>query len=190
MDVDKGTGLGLSTVFGIVHQHKGWVEVSSEIAKGTTFRVYLPRLTGSTGLMPSEPELPPSQRGNETILLVEDDPSVRVSVQTALSGLGYRVICVPSGEEALEVLRERRNEIRLLLTDLIMPNGTAGTDLAERALEDSPKVGVIYMSRYSRQMMHSHPPMKEGFTYITKPFRVEKLARVVRNCLDRLGQTS
>ncbi len=121
-DVGKGTGLGLATVFGIVQQHQGWINVYSEIGHGTTFRMYLPRLARNAGLKSAQPALTALRGGNETILLAEDDPSLRVSVQMTLSKLGYRILEAPTGVKALEVWKENRDEIRLLLTDLVMPD--------------------------------------------------------------------
>jgi PAS domain S-box-containing protein len=113
-DVGKGTGLGLATVFGIVQQHQGWINVFSEVGHGTTFRIYLPRLTGNAVLKSSPTALAAMRGGRETILLAEDDPALRVAVRKALSKLGYRILEAPTGVKALEVWKENRDEIRLL----------------------------------------------------------------------------
>jgi len=183
-DVGKGTGLGLATVFGIVQQHEGWINVYSEMNHGTTFRVYLPRLARNAGSKSSKPTLTDMRGGNETILLAEDDPSLRVSVRKALSQLGYRVLEAPTGVKALEVWKENREEIGLLLTDLVMPDGMSGKDLAQRILQENPKLKVIYMSGYSSEVAGKDFPLKEGVNFLTKPFQALKLAQTIRNSLD------
>jgi PAS domain S-box-containing protein len=183
-DVGKGTGLGLATVFGIVQQHQGWINVYSEVNHGTTFRVYLPRLAKNAGQKSSQSVLTTTSGGNETILLVEDDPSLRVSVRKALSQLGYRILEAPTGVKALEVWKENRDEIRLLLTDLVMPDGMTGKDLAQRILQGNPKLKVIYMSGYSAEVVGKDFPLKEGVNFLTKPFQASKLAQTIRDSLD------
>ena len=183
-DVGKGTGLGLATVFGIVQQHQGWINVYSEVGHGTTFRIYIPRLAKDGRRKPSQRSLSGVRGGNETILLAEDDPSLRVSVRTALSQLGYRILEAPTGVKALEVWKQNRDEIRLLLTDLVMPDGMTGKDLAQRLLGENPKLKVIYMSGYSVEVAGKDFPLKEGANFLTKPFQAAKLAQTIRNNLD------
>lgn len=183
-DVGKGTGLGLATVFGIVQQHQGWINVYSEVNHGTTFRVYLPRLAKNAGAKSSQLALTDIGRGNETILLAEDDPALRVSIRKILSQLGYRILEAPTGVKALEVWRENRDEIRLLLTDLVMPDGMTGKDLAKRILEENPQLKVIYMSGYSAEAAGNDFPLKEGVNFLTKPFKASKLAQTIRESLD------
>jgi two-component system, cell cycle sensor histidine kinase and response regulator CckA len=190
-DVGKGTGLGLATIFGIVQQHQGWVNVYSELNHGTTFRVYLPRLAKNGDQKPSQPALTVMRGGNETILLAEDDPSLRVSVRKGLSQLGYRILEAPTGIKALEVWKQNRDEIRLLLTDLVMPDGMTGKDLAQRVLQENPKLKVIYMSGYSAEVVGKDFPLREGVNFLTKPFQAIKLAQTVRDSLDaRIGVAS
>jgi nitrogen-specific signal transduction histidine kinase len=184
-DVGKGTGLGLATVFGIVQQHQGWINVYSELNHGTTFRVYLPRLAKNGGQKSSQMALTAMRGGNETILLAEDDPSLRVSVRKGLSQLGYRILEAPTGIKAFEVWKQNRDEIRLLLTDLVMPDGMTGKDLAQRVLQENPKLKVIYMSGYSAEVVGKDFPLSEGVNFLTKPFQALKLAQTVRNCLDK-----
>jgi PAS domain S-box-containing protein len=183
-DVGKGTGLGLATVFGIVQQHQGWINVYSEVNHGTTFRVYLPRL-GKNGSAKTSPSvLTTTSGGNETILLVEDDPSLRASVRKALSQLGYRILEAPTGVKALEVWKQNSGEIRLLLTDLVMPDKMTGKDLAQRILQENPGLKVIYMSGYSAEVVGKDFPLKEGVNFLTKPFQASKLAQTIRDSLD------
>jgi len=183
-NVGKGTGLGLATVFGIVQQHQGWINVYSEVNHGTTFRVYLPRLATNGEPIALPPAMGEMRGGNETILLAEDDPALRVSVRKALSQLGYRILETPTGVKALEVWKQNRDEVRLLLTDLVMPDGMSGKGLAERLLQENPRLKVIYMSGYSAEVAGQDFPLEEGANFLTKPFQAAKLAQTVRAALD------
>ena len=184
--VGKGTGLGLATVFGIVQQHQGWINVYSEAGQGTTFRIYFPRLTKASDKKANWSSLASIRSGNETILLVEDDSSLRASIRIALSRFGYRVLEASNGPEALEVWKQHRAEIRLLLTDLVMPGGLTGKELGEQLLQQDPKLKVIYASGYSADSADKDFSMEEGVNFLTKPFAVNKLAQTVRNCLDKI----
>ena len=183
-DVGKGTGLGLATVFGIVQQHQGWINVYSEVGHGTTFRIYLPRLTGNVVIKSASPVLAAMRGGHETILLAEDDPALRVAVRKALAQLGYRILEAPTGVKALEVWQQSRDEISLLLTDLVMPDGMTGKALAQRLLQENTKLKVIYMSGYSAEVVGKDFPFTEDVNFLTKPFPAQKLAQTIRNCLD------
>jgi two-component system cell cycle sensor histidine kinase/response regulator CckA len=184
-DVGKGTGLGLATVFGIVEQHRGWINVSSEAGHGTTFRIYLPRLDGLSPQKSGQPASISPCGGDETILLVEDDAFIRTSVRTALSKLGYGVLEAANGVEALEVWKQHRDKIHLLLTDLVMPDGINGKELGEQLLKENPKLKVIYASGYSAEIAGKDFSLKEGVNFLTKPFEAHKLAQTVRDCLAR-----
>jgi two-component system cell cycle sensor histidine kinase/response regulator CckA len=183
-DVGKGTGLGLATVYGIVEQHQGWINVYSEAGHGTTFRIYLPRLAKDADPKPARSTLAAISGGNETILLVEDDPALRLTVRMTLSRLGYRILEAPTGVKALEIWKENRDEIRLLLTDLVMPDGMTGRNLAQLVLQESPKLKVIYMSGYSAEVAGKDFPLKEGVNFLTKPFQAHMLAQTIRDSLD------
>jgi two-component system cell cycle sensor histidine kinase/response regulator CckA len=183
-DIGKGTGLGLATVFGIVQQHQGWINVYSEVNHGTTFRIYLPRLAKNVISKTSQPALAKMRGGQETILLVEDDPSLRLSVRTALTQLGYRILEAPTGVKALEVWNQNHDQIGLLLTDLVMPDGMNGKDLAQRLRQENPKLKTIYMSGYSAEVAGKDFPLEEGVNFLSKPFKITKLADAIRARLD------
>ncbi len=190
-DVGKGTGLGLATVYGIVEQHRGWITVESEVGHGTTFHVFLPRLIEAhspVALLPNAPVTPgpiaPAPSGGpETILLVEDEESVRDLMQTILTRQGYRVMEASSGLNALEVWKHNRASIDLLLTDLVMPDGLNGQHLARRLLTDNPKLKVIYTSGYRAEC--DEVVLKEGVNFLPKPFHPRALGEMVRTLLDR-----
>jgi len=185
-DVGKGTGLGLATVFGIVQQHQGWVNVYSEVDRGTTFRIYLPRLITAANENEARLTLATSRGGNETILLVEDEVTLRISVRSALMRLGYRVLEAATGNEAIKVWHEHRHEIKLLLTDMVMPEGTNGRELAERLSAESPNLKVIYTSGYSTEVAGPDLQLEDGVNFLSKPFEAHKLARTIRAQLDRV----
>jgi CheY-like chemotaxis protein len=183
-EAGKGTGLGLATVFGIVQQHQGWISVYSEVGKGTTFRIYLPSLAKISKEELVTPTLESQCGGSETILLVEDQSLLRTSVKTALSRLGYRVLDAVSGVEALEIWKQHRDEVQLVLTDLVMPGGINGRQLGEQLLKENPKLKVIFASGHSAEVAGSDFPLKEGVNFLIKPFEMHKLAKTVRDCLD------
>jgi PAS domain S-box-containing protein len=183
-DVGKGTGLGLATVFGIVQQHGGWINVSSEVGRGTAFRIYIPRLN-----TPARKENVPSSLsalpgGSETILLAEDEPALRALVRSVLTRLGYRVIEAPTGVRALELWQQNRDDIRLLLTDMVMPDGISGRELAERLLAGNPALKVIYTSGYNPEFAGKEFGLRDGVDFLAKPFAAPKLAEAVRAQLD------
>jgi nitrogen fixation negative regulator NifL len=181
----KGTGLGLSIVFAIVKQHQGWVEVKTEVGQGTTFEVYLPavRATAAGGRKaPAQDRLP---GGTETILLVEDEASVRFLAAIILQRCGYRVLEAASGVKALEVWKEHDREIQLLLTDMVMPDGLSGRELADQLRVQRPDLKVIYTSGYSREIIGNKSLHLEGMNYLAKPYQSRELAQAVRDCLDK-----
>jgi PAS domain S-box-containing protein len=182
--VGKGTGLGLATIFGIVQQHQGWVNVYSEVGHGTTFRIYLPRLARNAVLKPSPSPLTAMRGGHETILLAEDDSALRAAVRKALTQVGYRVLEAPTGVKALEVWEQNRDEIGLLLTDLMMPDGMTGEVLAQHVLRGNPKLKVIYMSGYSAEVVGKDFPLEEGVNFLNKPFTAQKLTQTIRNSFE------
>ncbi|HXI69526.1 MAG TPA: GAF domain-containing protein [Verrucomicrobiae bacterium] len=183
-DVGKGTGLGLATVFGIVQQHQGWINVLSEPGRGATFRIYFPRLAKAVEKKSTLRATARMRGGSETILLVEDDASLRKSVRTTLSRLGYKVVEAMTGVEALEVWKLHHEEISLLLTDMVMPDGMNGIELAEKLLRKNPGLKVIYTSGYSADVDGKDFPLDEGVNFLAKPYEAHKLAKTVRSRLD------
>ena len=183
-DVGRGTGLGLATVYGIVKQHQGWIEVDSAIGKGTTFRIFLPYV----GSESAETERPTRQitvrGGSETILLVEDERPVRELVARVLQKYGYKILQAGSGLDAVGVWREYRSEINLLLTDLIMPGNMNGRELAEQLWKDQPELKVIFSSGYSADIVGKDFKLDPELNYLQKPYHPQTLALTVRKCLD------
>jgi PAS domain S-box-containing protein len=185
-DVGKGTGLGLATVYGIVRQHQGWIDVASEPGRGTTFCFYLP----VTSARPVEEELSMSAgedlpRGTETLFVVEDEDALRQLVVTVLEACGYTVIAAHSGVNALELWPEYASRVQLLLTDLVMPGGVTGRELAERLRKDKPDLRVVYTSGYTATQSGTGEPLVEGANFLQKPYQPDMLARIVRAALDR-----
>ncbi|MGB7622772.1 MAG: PAS domain S-box protein [Terriglobia bacterium] len=180
-ELGKGTGLGLSTVYGIVKQSGGWIEVFSEINKGTTFKVYLPRVFES----PREAKGIPSQSGcgAETILVVEDEEGVRSLVRTILEMKGYAIFEARDADEAVKLLDCHKNHIDMLLTDVIMPK-TSGVELAKRFRSQRPNAKVLFMSGYTDAALTHHGVLNSGTALIEKPFTPHTLAQKVREVLD------
>jgi two-component system, cell cycle sensor histidine kinase and response regulator CckA len=183
-NADKGTGLGLATVFSIVQQHHGWINVYSEVGHGTTFRIYLPRLTSVSGGMLSQPELPALRGREETILLVEDDAFLRTAAQKTLPQSGYRVLAAMNGTEALKIWKLNRDKIRLLLTDLVLPGDINGRELGELLVKEEPKLKVIYTSGHGAEVAAEDLTLIEGANFIGKPFPAFKLSQTVGRALD------
>jgi PAS domain S-box-containing protein len=182
-EVGRGTGLGLSTVYGIVKQHQGWVEVSSEIGVGTTFRVLLPAAMGAGEQAPEVKDATPVRGGHETILHVEDEPVLRQLVRDVLSQYHYSILEAGSGVEALKVWDDNDGRVDLLLTDMVLPEGMTGRDLAHQLRKRKPDLRVIYTSGYTLKTFGKE--QGEGDTaWLEKPYQPTQLARNVRECLD------
>ncbi len=182
--VGKGTGLGLATVYGIVKQHSGWITVESRVGKGTTFHVFLPAINSGAVKTPDTTTEAALPRGTETILVVEDEAPVRELVCGVLTAQGYQILEAGTGVKALEVWRQHKDKIDLLLTDIVMPDGMTGRDLAEKVQAEKPSLKVIYTSGYSSDIVGKDFVLREGLNYLQKPFVPQKLARAVRKCLD------
>jgi CheY-like chemotaxis protein len=179
----KGTGLGLSTVFGIVRQHHGWMEVESKLDQGATFRCFFPPSQQLAEKM--DPVMDTTLRtGRETILVAEDEDALREMVVLVLKVQGYCVLEANSGVHALEVWEQANRPVDLLLTDMVMPGGIMGSELAERLSGQSPRLKVIYTSGYSPGMAGKDASLLEGRNFLPKPYSIGKLAQFVRECLD------
>jgi PAS domain S-box-containing protein len=184
-EVGKGTGLGLATVYGIVKQHRGWIHVTSEINKGTTIRIHLPALP--TALIERKAPTAPKTMlpGSETILIAEDDPAVRGLVISVLERCGYTVLSATSGAEALTLWKANKDRVDLLVTDVVMPEGLTGLQLAEKVQAEKPGLKVLYMTGYSADLAGKNTSLIEGINFLQKPFAPESLARALRVLLKK-----
>ncbi len=186
-DVGEGTGLGLATVYGIIRQTDGFLDVESKVGKGTTFIIYLPRVSQAEA--EAEEDVPEKEEsdakdltGTERILLVEDEDAVRTFSERALSNKGYEVLTADSGESALDLMDKQENKnIDLLVTDVVMPN-MDGPTLAQRMRQTSPKLKIVFMSGYTEDKLKDH--MGENIFFLPKPFTLKQLAEKVKEVLD------
>jgi CheY-like chemotaxis protein len=179
-----GTGLGLSTTYGVVKQANGSIEVYSEAGRGTTFKIYLPRVEGGAA-RPREPSPPMGMlEGSETVLLVEDEKIVRNLGVRILAGSGYRVMHAGNGDEAIRLAMEHGERIDLLLTDVVMP-GMSGRELANRFSRIHPEARVLFTSGYTENAIVHHGVLDEGVSFIGKPYSPSALAKKVREVIDQ-----
>jgi CheY-like chemotaxis protein len=182
----KGTGLGLATVYGIVKQHQGWVEVASRLGEGTTFKIFLPAIPPPAPAAVAPQAQAEFRGGTETILLVEDDSAVRLITRHVLETYNYKVHEATCAREALTVWGRLSAEIALLLTDIVLPEGLSGRDLAEQLRAQRPGLKVIFMSGYSGEVVGKDTAffhrLKSRFLH--KPFSTSVLVQTVRQCLD------
>jgi len=179
----KGTGLGLATVYGVTKQHQGWIEVESAPNHGTTFKVFFPDCPKQKTA--SSPAAAPAVKGgSETILVVEDEPAVRNLASACLRRYGYSVLEAADGPEAITVWEQHRDQIDLLLTDMVMPGGMSGSELAKKLREGRTSLKVIFSSGYSEEMAMGGIRLEKGSGYLAKPYLPVKLALAVRRCLD------
>jgi CheY-like chemotaxis protein len=186
----KGTGLGLATVYGIVKQSGGTVEVYSELARGTTFKIYLPRTVDQRESRPTPPtNAVVVPNGMATVLLVDDDPFVASTGRRALERVGYTVLSAANGREAIEVAARHADPLDLVITDLVMPE-MGGRELARRLLTTRPAVRVLYTSGYTAEAMNQQAVLEPGDAFLGKPFTPDALLRQVQAILTpAAGQT-
>ncbi|MGQ0762141.1 MAG: PAS domain S-box protein [Acidobacteriota bacterium] len=183
-ELGKGTGLGLSTVYGIIKQSGGNIWLYSEVGRGTTFKIYLPRVDNVADEYKRTIQETKLAEGTETILLVEDEEMLRKLAGQTLKGYGYQILEASTGDEAIAIARQYEGEIQLLLTDVIMP-GMNGRELSSRMLETRPKLRVLFMSGYTDDAIVHQGVLEESANFIQKPFPPDSLAQKVRDVLDQ-----
>src|ERR1035441_4551653 len=178
----KGTGLGLAMVYGILRQSNGWIDVQSDVGRGSTFHIYLPRIDSAAAVDEVKPAVTDPLRGKETVLIVEDQQAVRGLARKMLQERGYHVLEASDGREARSIVRRHSGEIDLLLTDVVMP-GMDGRTLSEQLRELRPNLKVILMSGHSEDVITERGVLASGLMYIQKPFTPDGLAVKVREAL-------
>jgi CheY-like chemotaxis protein len=183
-EVGKGTGLGLATVYGIVKQNKGFINVESQAGQGSTFWIYLPRHVGEAEQARDQDPARPASRGQETILVVEDEAANLMLIKRMLERQGYTVLETGTPVEALRVAREHAGEIHLLMTDVIMPEMN-GRSLARYLMSRYPQLKCLFMSGYTDDVIAEHGVLEEGVSFIQKPFSAKDLAYKVRQTLEK-----
>lgn len=181
-EVGKGTGLGLATVFGIVKQHSGFINVYSEPGKGTTFRVYLPSDQGAPDPAKAESDERPS-KGTETILLAEDHEGLRELAKETLEALGYRVVLASNGREAVELFKTHSDRIDLVILDVVMP-GLSGPDAYLEMSAIRPNLGVVFATGYTAESASLSSMVGKGATVLQKPYTAKSLSRAIRSVIE------
>ncbi len=184
-EVGKGTGLGLATVFGVVKQHDGWIDVDSELGKGTTFSIYLPATDVTR--KPRGQDTKPTQEirsGHETILLVEDESTLREMAAMILQECGYTVFCAANGVEAVSLWKVNQDRIDLVVTDMVMPEGLTGLELADKLFEDRPGLKMLFTSGYSMEDIGAELARHPHTRFLEKPYTSQSLAHAVREIID------
>jgi len=185
-EVGKGTGIGLATVYGIVQQHRGWVEVTSQPGQGTTFKIFLPQLEAQL-VTPGQTEFifkpPPKAEVQSTVLVVEDEPGVREFIRTVLTINSFRVYEATDALDALKVWARHSTEVDLLFTDMVMPNGLSGRGLATKLHQERPDLKVIYASGYGAETIGAEWLSAPGVGFLPKPFTADAILRAVSSSL-------
>ena len=184
-EVGEGTGLGLSTVYGVVKQNDGFIDVASEPGKGTVFKIYLPRFQAEITKVPPGELAGKRPTGTETILLVEDDEAILNLGKMILEKLGYTVLAARTPKHAINLVEEHPGDLHLLITDVVMPEMN-GRELAERLNAFLPDLKCLYMSGYTSDVIAHRGILEEGVNFIRKPFGSDDLAAKVRQVLDHL----
>jgi CheY-like chemotaxis protein len=178
-----GTGLGLATVYGVVRQSGGHLEVESTPGKGSTFRLFLPRVEAAVDATPAEGAKAGKARAGETILVVEDEPAVRALLQRALGRAGFNVLAAADARAARELSKSQKGRIHLLLTDVVMP-GEGGRALADDLTAERPDLKVIYMSGYTDDVIARQRVRDPGVAFLQKPFTADQVSSRIRDVLD------
>ncbi len=181
----KGTGLGLATVFGIVQQHRGMIGIQTQVGKGTAFQVYFPRITAKSSPPGSAATKAHDLRGAETILLTEDDVSLRGLTRTILENAGYRVLEAADASHAQRLWQESREPVKLLFTDVVLPGRISGWELAAKLLEKDPALKVVLVSGYSPEQAAQQVALQPNQRFLQKPYPTQLLLETVRDCLDQ-----
>lgn len=180
-EVGKGTGLGLATVYGIVRQHNGWIKVTSQLGQGTAFKIFFQASDKAAAKIVAAPRPQAVTTGKETVLVVEDEPGLRALVQGILQRYGYEILVAANGVDALQVWEQNAGRIDLLLTDMVMPEGMTGRELADKLRAKQPTLKVIYTSGYSVDVLSDGDcEFVEGVNFLQKPYRPQNLAETVR----------
>ena len=180
----KGTGLGLATVYGIVKQSQGWIQVQSEIGKGSCFEVYLPQAERDDAEEANGSSSGATLRGSETVLVVEDQAEVRAFAKSALMAYGYQVIDAPDAKQALALSGSYAGPIHVLLTDVVLP-GMNGRELADRIKGMRPEVAVVYTSGYTDDVITHRGVLDVGVVFVPKPYTADDIVEKVREALKR-----
>ncbi len=183
-EIGKGTGLGLATVYGIVKQHNGFIYISSQINKGTTFDIYLP-IVMSPQITEAEESAFNVLKRSETILVAEDEPSIRLLISSILKPLGFHILEAGNGAEALEISEGHEGQIDVLLTDVVMPLMN-GHELAEKLTQNRPATKVIYMSGYTDDVIAKHGVLEPGIAFIQKPITTRNIVEKLQECLETI----
>ena len=190
-EVGKGTGLGLSTIHGIVQQHKGWIELTSQVGHGSMFKVFLPIWDGKPTTAPASDDArqpTPGRAAGEAVLVVEDEANVRELAREALERGGYHVFEAADGPRALQVWEQCPAHIELLVADLVMPNGMSGGVLAKTLLTKDPQLQVLYTSGYGPEIIKQDMSLTQGENFLPKPYDADTLLKAVKRCLNGDGQ--
>jgi PAS domain S-box-containing protein len=187
-ELGKGTGLGLATVYGIVKQHHGWIEVESELGQGATFHIYFPATTAQPVVTETGDTQLAVRGGTETILVVEDERDLREIITRTLNRHGYRVFQAVDANTALQTWADYKNEIDLVFTDVIMPGGMNGREMAEKIWREKPAMKVIFSTGYGAEALGKDFKLDANINYLQKPYLPAALARIIRRCLD--GKTN
>jgi CheY-like chemotaxis protein len=181
--VGRGTGLGLATVYGIVKQNNGFINVYSEPGEGTTFKVYLPCAEGGSSGAPIESAADAPRRGTETVLIVEDEEALLEICSQMLESLGYSVLTAQTPAEAIRAMGENREAIQLVITDVVMPQMN-GRELASQLRALRPGLRCLFMSGYTADVIAQRSMLEEGAHFISKPFSIRALAEKVREAVS------